>query len=340
MVSVRLLFELVKEFSSSEFGRLGDLIGVGRYFAVMMFRGGRLLSEEWSARHPLAFDHSDIAIHDSGEFELMSARQTSPILTDIRQSHASQRIEFAQGRFRVGLLLTNLTCQKLIDSMTHILVIEDHPKLLESVVRTLQESGFDATGVLTLGEATKVLSPAMGLVVLDLMLPDGSGLEWLAGLRKADNRVPVLILTARDTIKDRVAGLDVGADDYLVKPFALDELLARIRALLRRDANPSTTALTVGELTVDFLSRTAMRDSRPLELQNRQFELLVYLMRHANEVVTREMIASEVWREPTATWTNVIDVHINQLRKKLEGSGRPALLHTIRGKGYVLGDVP
>ncbi|WP_010585554.1 response regulator transcription factor [Schlesneria paludicola] len=224
--------------------------------------------------------------------------------------------------------------------MTHVLVIEDHPKLSASIVRTLQESGFDATGVLTLNDATKTLSPSMGLVVLDLMLPDGSGLEWLASLRKADNRVPVLILTARDTIQDRVAGLDLGADDYLVKPFALDELLARIRALLRRDANPSTTALTVGELTVDFLARTAMRDSRLLDLQNRQFELLVYLMRHANEVVTREMIASDVWREPTATWTNVIDVHINQLRKKLEGSGRPALLHTIRGKGYVLGDLP
>lgn len=224
--------------------------------------------------------------------------------------------------------------------MTHVLVVEDHPKLLASVVRTLEESGFEASGVETLEAASAVLSPNVGLIVLDLMLPDGSGLDWLAQLRKVDNRVPVLILTARDTIKDRVAGLDLGADDYLVKPFALDELLARIRALLRRDANPSATSLTVGELTVDFLSRTASRASRPLDLQNRQFELLVYLMRHANEVVTREMIASEVWKEATATWTNVIDVHINQLRKQLEREDQPAILHTIRGKGYVLGNLP
>ena len=224
--------------------------------------------------------------------------------------------------------------------MTRVLVVEDHPKLLESIVRTLNESGFQASGVATLRDASVNLSTSVGLVVLDLMLPDGSGLDWLAGLRQAGNRVPVLILTARDTIQDRVAGLDQGADDYLVKPFALDELLARIRALLRRDANPSTTSLTVGELTVDFLSRTAMRNSRPLELQNRQFELLVYLMRHANTVVTREMIACDVWREPTATWTNVIDVHVNQLRKQLDREGLPAILHTIRGQGYVLGESP
>ena len=184
------------------------------------------------------------------------------------------------------------------------------------------------------------MSAAIGLVVLDLMLPDGNGLDWLAALRQAGNRTPVLILTARDSIPDRVAGLDQGADDYLVKPFALDELLARIRALLRRDAHPGAAALTVGGLSVDLLARVATRDAQPLELQNRQFELLVYLMRHANQVVTREMIARDVWKESTTTWTNVIEVHINQLRKQLDRAGQPALLHTVRGQGYLLGDRP
>ena len=172
------------------------------------------------------------------------------------------------------------------------------------------------------------------------MLPDGNGLDWLSELRAANNRTPVLILTAKDSVQDRVAGLDSGADDYLVKPFALDELLARVRALLRRVANPSLALLTFADISVDLLSRTAMRASQPLELQNRQLELLVYLMRNANKVVTREMIARDVWKEPTATWTNVIEVHINQLRKKLEGPGRPTILRTVRGEGYQLGESP
>ncbi|MES2792269.1 MAG: response regulator transcription factor [Planctomycetota bacterium] len=224
--------------------------------------------------------------------------------------------------------------------MPLIIVIEDHPKLLGSIVRTLNESGFEATGAETLQAASAILSPAVNLIVLDLMLPDGNGLDWLTTLRNAGNRTPVLVLTARDSIKDRVAGLDQGADDYLIKPFSSEEFLARVRALLRRDANPSWAVLTVGELTVDMLSRIATRDSRQLDLQKRQFELLVFLMRHAQQIVTREMIAREVWKESTATWTNVIDVHINQLRKQLEEPGRPPVLHTIRGQGYVLGDLP
>jgi DNA-binding response OmpR family regulator len=135
-----------------------------------------------------------------------------------------------------------------------------------------------------------------------------------------------------------VAGLDAGADDYLVKPFALDELLARIRALLRRDAQTSRTQLSFNDLTVDLVARTARRGSRTISLQNRQLELLAYLMAHANQVVTREMIARDVWKESTATWTNVIEVQINQLRKKLEQPDQPAILHTVRGQGYLLGD--
>ena len=224
--------------------------------------------------------------------------------------------------------------------MPLILIIEDEPRLLRSLTRTLEESEYSTTSARTLTEASRLFSAQVDLVVLDLMLPDGNGLDWLAGIRGANHRTPVLILTARDAISDRVTGLDAGADDYLVKPFSLDELLARLRALLRRDARPASNQLSVGTLTVDLLNRTATRDGKTLELQNRQLELLIFLMRHANEVVTREMIAREVWQETTATWTNVIEVHITQLRKQLEGSGRPALLHTVRGRGYLLGDAP
>jgi DNA-binding response OmpR family regulator len=224
--------------------------------------------------------------------------------------------------------------------MPVILVIEDHPKLLRSVVKTLDEAGYETLAVGTLAAATHAMSSAVGIVVLDLMLPDGDGLVWLSELRARGNRTPCLILTARDSISDRVAGLDRGADDYLVKPFALDELLARLRALHRRQENPSAAVLTVGDLSVDLLSRTAVRGGVALELQNRQFELLVFLLRHANQIVTRQMISHDVWKESTTTWTNVIEVHVNQLRKQLERSGGPSLLHTVRGKGYLLGDAP
>jgi two-component system copper resistance phosphate regulon response regulator CusR len=224
--------------------------------------------------------------------------------------------------------------------MAHILVVEDEARLARSIIRTLIESEYSADTASNLTEATRLLTSGVDLVVLDLMLPDGSGLDWLAEVRATNSRIPVLILTARDAISDRVAGLDAGADDYLVKPFALDELLARIRALLRREARPVSNRLTVGSLEVDLLARTASRDGCRLELQNRQLELLIFLMRHVNEVVSREMIAKEVWKESTATWTNVIEVHVTQLRKQLEGSGRPPILHTIRGRGYLLGDAP
>ncbi len=224
--------------------------------------------------------------------------------------------------------------------MARILVVEDQKNLLRSLSRGLRESGFEPSVAETIESAKRVMSPEINLVVLDLMLPDGSGLDWLAALRAAGDRTPVLVLTARDSIEDRVTGLDKGADDYLVKPFALDELLARIRALLRRETTERKTALSLGDLTVDLVSRTASRGSNPISLQNRQLELLAYLISHANQVVTREMLARDVWKESTATWTNVIEVQINQLRKKLEQPGQPIILHTVRGQGYLLGDAP
>lgn len=224
--------------------------------------------------------------------------------------------------------------------MPQILVVEDQTNLLRSILRTLNEAGFQTESAETLTAATRLMSSHKDLVVLDLMLPDGSGLEWLKTLRAAGNRMPVLILTARDSIEDRVAGLDTGADDYLVKPFALDELLARIRALLRRDTRGTEREYSFRDLTVDLVARTVFRGSRAITMQNRQLELLAYLISHANQVVTRDMIARDVWKESTATWTNVIEVQINQLRKKIEEPDLPGLLHTVRGEGYILGDPP
>lgn len=228
----------------------------------------------------------------------------------------------------------------LSNLMSVILVVEDHPTLSRSVMKSLSEAGYETMAADTLARARQALSHSVDLVLLDLMLPDGDGLDWLSEVRAQGNRVPFLILTARDSIPDRVAGLDRGANDYLVKPFALDELLARIRALLRREAQQTPSVLSVGDLSADLITRTATRGGLLLELQNRQFELLVYLMQHANEVVSRPMISQDVWKEPNATWTNVIEVHINHLRKQLERSAGPAILHTIRGKGYLLGEMP
>jgi DNA-binding response OmpR family regulator len=224
--------------------------------------------------------------------------------------------------------------------MSQILVIEDQKNLLRSIMQALNEAGYQSLGVDTLESASQLLSSKIDLIVLDLMLPDGQGQEWLKKLRISGSRIPVLILTARDSIEDRVNGLDAGADDYVVKPFVLDELMARIRALLRRGAHEGRALLVYGDLKVDLVARTAQLGSEVLLLQNRQLELLAYFIANANQIVTREMIARDVWKEPTATWTNVIEVQVNQIRKKLEQSGRSALLHTVRGQGYLLGDVP
>lgn len=224
--------------------------------------------------------------------------------------------------------------------MAHILVIEDHHSLLRSVTASLQESGWQVDGVPTLAAADRRLDSSIDLIILDLTLPDGSGLEWLSRLRSAGLKTRVLILTARDAVEDRVTGLDAGADDYLVKPFALSELLARVRAILRRGGVPEQHSLSLQNLSIDLVNRKAMRAGRLLSLQNRQFELLAYLLKFPNQIVTREMIARDVWKEQTATWTNVIEVQVNQLRKQLDLPGETPLLHTVRNQGYVLGEAP
>jgi len=224
--------------------------------------------------------------------------------------------------------------------MTRVLVIEDERSLLHNLTRGLEEEGYEVVGAASIAQAREALARQPHLILLDLMLPDGSGIELLRQFRGQGVWQPILVLTARDSVDDRVEGLDAGADDYLVKPFSFNELLARLRALLRRRSLEQQAVLHVEGLEIDLLRRVASRDGRLLELSNRQFELLVYLMQNAHSVVSREMIARDVWKESTATWTNVIEVHVAQLRRKIERAGSPTLLHTVRGQGYQLGNTP
>ena len=225
--------------------------------------------------------------------------------------------------------------------MPSILVVEDQVKLLNSLARGLQEEGYvvhpAATGAAGYAIAT---TEEVDAIVLDLMLPDGDGMTLLRKLRAGGFTRPILIVTARDTVHDRISGLDSGADDYLVKPFSFGELVARLRALLRRTSGAREAQLQLMNLEVDLLGRRAVRAGRELQLTHRLFELLAFLIQHANEVVNRDEIAREVWKESTATWTNVIEVQINQLRKKIERPGLLPILHTVRGEGYLLGEKP
>ncbi len=225
--------------------------------------------------------------------------------------------------------------------MGRLLVIEDQKKHLESLKRGLEAEGYE---VVTAGSGDEGIERAtaspLDAVVLDLMLPGRDGLEVLRELRSKGFSTPVLILTARDTVEDKVLGLDSGANDYLVKPFAFAELLARLRVLLRKDVPERALVLSVDNLEMDLLSRRVVRGGVGLELTGREYELLDYLLRNKNEIVTRDMIALEVWKETTGAMTRIIDVYINSLRKKVERPGWQALIQTVRGVGYVLRDEP
>jgi two-component system, OmpR family, copper resistance phosphate regulon response regulator CusR len=220
-----------------------------------------------------------------------------------------------------------------------ILVVEDERKLAQVLGSALQAEHYDVVVART-GEDGffRANAEVFDLVVLDLMLPGRSGLEILQRLRQRHIETPVLILTARDGLDDRVLGLDLGADDYMVKPFALPELLARVRALLRRGRPSEAVRLKTGDLELDLVTRRAVRGDRLLDLTVREFELLEYLLRHQGHMVSREMLAREVWREPrrATPLDNVIDVQIARLRKKVDADAGPRLIHTIRGVGFVL----
>ncbi len=220
-----------------------------------------------------------------------------------------------------------------------ILVIEDEKKLAEAICDSFAAEHYDVTLAYT-GEDGffRINAELFDLVILDLMLPGCSGFDVLTTLRKRGLQTPVLILTARDAVEDRVLGLDGGADDYLVKPFAFPELHARVRMLLRRGRPAEALRLKFADVEMDLVTRDVSRAGKTLALTAKEFELLEFLLRHADRIVSREMLAREVWDE-TARATpldNVIDVHIARLRRKLDESFGPKLLHTVRGVGFIL----
>lgn len=218
-----------------------------------------------------------------------------------------------------------------------ILLVEDDRKVASFIRKGLAEEGY-AVDVAHDGDA----GLAMGLdrlhdvIVLDVMLPGRPGFQILRELRQAKVTTPVLLLTARDAVEDKVQGLDAGADDYLTKPFAFAELLARVRALLRRGKAAQAPMLQVADLTLDPATRTARRGGEAIPLTNREFALLEYFLRNPGRVLTRTMIAEHVWDYSFDSGTNVIDVYVNYLRRKVDAGREPKLIHTVRGVGYVL----
>jgi DNA-binding response OmpR family regulator len=220
-----------------------------------------------------------------------------------------------------------------------VLVVEDEPKVANAVKEGLEGERYEVAVEHT-GEGAffRLTTETFDVILLDLTLPGRDGLEILRTIRDRGLDTPVLVLTARDSLEDRVIGLDSGADDYLVKPFAFEEMLARIRALVRRGRVSEAAHLEVGELDMDLVTRKVTRCGRPIELTVREFELLEYLLRHEGQVVSRGLLARDVWKETARTTPldNVIDVHIARLRKKIDLDHELKLIHTIRGVGFML----
>jgi len=222
-----------------------------------------------------------------------------------------------------------------------ILVIEDEKKVALALQKGLESEHYDVQVALTGEEGFYLLcSREFDLVVLDLMLPGRDGMEILRTLRRSKAQTPVLILTARDTLEDKILGLDLGADDYLVKPFAFPELTARIRALLRRGRGDEVLKLKLADLEMDLVKRAVVRGKQAIPLTVMEFEILEYLVQNQGHVVTREMLAREVWKETerATPLDNVIDVHIGRLRKKIDEPFKGKLLHTVRGVGFILSE--
>lgn len=219
-----------------------------------------------------------------------------------------------------------------------ILVIEDRRDVLEVLQRTLHENGFQ---VLTAADGETGLQLALDtqpdLIILDIGLPKRNGLSVARELRARAFTAPLLMLTARDTVTDKVQGFDAGADDYLSKPFHHDELLARVRALLRRsDVRNQATLMRVGDLTINPIAREVMRDAQVIALTQKEYALLEYLARHVGMTVTREQISQQVWKQEFDPTTNIVDVYINYLRKKIDREGEQSLIRTVRGVGYLV----
>ena len=220
-----------------------------------------------------------------------------------------------------------------------ILVVEDELKVANALREGLLGERYDVVVERT-GESAffRVTTEQFDAILLDLSLPGRDGLEILKAMRDRGIKTPVLVLTARDTLQDRVLGLDTGADDYMIKPFAFAELVARIRALVRRGRTAELPRLTAADLELDLITRKVLRGGHAVELTAREFELLEYLLRHQGQVVSRESLARDVWRETARTTPldNVIDVHIARLRRKIDADQGTKLIHTVRGVGFML----
>lgn len=231
-----------------------------------------------------------------------------------------------------------LELRRFASRSMRVLIVEDEKKLASFVAQALAEEGYAVDIALNGSEGFSfALGAEFDLIVLDHLLPGMSGREICGVLRGCGSAVPILMLTARDTLEDKVASLDAGADDYLTKPFALEELLARVRALLRRSGQSVAPVLSVDDLTLDPQARVVRRGSRQIDLTAREYALLEYLMRNAGRPITRSMIAEHVWGFDFDTETNVIDVYINYLRNKIDRGASHPLIRTLRGVGYRIG---
>ena len=226
-------------------------------------------------------------------------------------------------------------------ALTSLLIVDDEPAVRQSLRRALGLEGYEVATVEDGGLALEALAGAdYEAVVLDVSMPVLDGLETCRRLRAAGDRTPVLMLTARDAIDDRVAGLDAGADDYLVKPFALRELVARLRALLRRTEEPSEPSLQFADLALDRLTREVLRNGRSIELSRTEFSLLEMFLEHPRRVLTRAQIFERVWGYDFGPTSNSLGVYVGYLRRKLETDGEARLIHTVRGVGYALREEP
>jgi heavy metal response regulator len=216
-----------------------------------------------------------------------------------------------------------------------ILLVEDDEHIVDFLKRGLKEEGY-VVDIAYNGEDGLYLAENEGfdLIILDILLPKLDGFELCRRLRAKGNLTPILMLTAKDEIEDRVHGLDIGADDYLVKPFAFEELLARIRALLRRQKSIESSVLKIGDLTLNLLTREVKRGGKSIELTTREFELLKFLMYHPGQVLTRTQIAEHVWSYDFDYFSNIVDVYIRYLREKIDDPFEHKLIHTVRGAGY------
>ena len=220
-----------------------------------------------------------------------------------------------------------------------ILIIEDDQSLLENTQTQFAKAGFGVDKAATAEEGLSLLEVnEYDSIVLDINLPDGNGFEICEKVRKQENTTPIIIMTARDAVSDKIKGLDLGADDYVLKPVDSQELIARVKALIRRNSKKPLAVLTIGDLEIDTQTRRVIRAGQEIDLPSKEFAVLELLARHSDEVVTRSMLMEHIWGSDFETFSNVVDVYIRNLRRKVDTEGKKKLIHTIRGGGYSLSD--